>query len=95
MKTTNSKAFDTVYDVFLAAVDTIRAPERISVSQAAMKYRYVYQPGAYIGPWKNSETPYMVEPMDMFTSRTKIAMALMMSAQTGKTDSMILNTTLY
>ncbi len=95
MKTTNSKTFDTVYDVFLAAIDTIRAPERISVSQAAMKYRYVYQPGAYIGPWKNSETPYMIEPMDMFTSRTKVAMALMMSAQTGKTDSMILNTTLY
>lgn len=94
MKTTNSK-FETLFDIFLAAIDTIRPPERITVSQAALKYRYVYQPGAYIGKWKNSETPYMIEPMDMFTSREKIALVLMASAQTGKTDSLILNTTLY
>lgn len=96
MKTTNYKSkFDSVYDVFQSMVETIRAPERISVSRAALKYRYINQPGAYTGPWTNSETPYMVEPMDMFLSRSKIAMAIMMSAQTGKTDAMILNTTLY
>lgn len=93
-KTNNSK-FGSVFEIFLDSVDKIRAPERITVSQSALKYRYVHSPGSYTGPWTNSETPYMVEPMDMFTSRSKIAMALMMPAQTGKTDAMILNTTLY
>lgn len=96
MKTTNSeRPYASLYDVFKESIENIRPPERLNVSGAAAKYRYVYQPGAYIGPWRNSETPYMVEPMDMFISRQKNAMALMMSAQTGKTDGMIINTVLY
>ena len=95
MKQTKTTSYSSLYDVFLEVIDTIRAPERLSVSEAAAKYRYVYQPGAYVGPWKNSETPYMVEPMDMFASREKNAIAIMMSAQTGKTDGMVINTVLY
>lgn len=96
MKMTNSESqYESLFHVFLEAVEKIAPPERLTVSGAAAKYRYVYQPGAYIGQWKNSETPYMVEPMDMFTSREKNAIAIMMSAQTGKTDGMIINTVLY
>lgn len=87
--------YSSLSSLFRRSAELIRAPDRYSVSEAAAKYRYVYQPGAYIGWWKNSETPYMVEPMDMFTNRKKKAIIAMMSAQTGKTDSLIVNTTLY
>lgn len=81
--------------IFLKAAELVRPPDRLSVSEAAAAHRYVYQPGAYIGPWLNATTPYMVEPMDMFTNRRKKAIIAMMSAQTGKTDSLIVNTILY
>lgn len=91
-KTTN---FDSIFDIFLNAVRKIKSPDRLSVSGAAARYRYIYQLGAYTGEWKNSETPYMVEPMDMFASRKKSAVVAMMPAQTGKTDGLIINTVLY
>lgn len=96
MKTINfSGSYNSLHDVFLDIIQNIKPPERLSVSAAAEQYRYVYQPGAYIGKWKNSETPYMVEPMDMFASREKNAVIAMMPAQTGKTDALIVNTIVY
>lgn len=65
------------------------------MSQAAAKYRHVHQPGAYIGPWLNSTTPYMVEPMDELTSRVVSAVIFVGPAQTGKTDSLIANWLLH
>lgn len=92
LKTTN---YRTVGDIFVGLADLLQPPERISVSQAAEKYRYVNQPGAYVGDWKNETVPYMVEPMDTFTSPEFSGMAFVGPAQCGKTDGLIINTVAY
>ncbi|MBD8894031.1 phage terminase large subunit family protein [Labrenzia suaedae] len=46
-----------------------------------------------IVPWRNSVTPYMVEPMDVSTSRRFRACVFAGPARTGKTDALILNKT--
>lgn len=73
----------------------LRPPMRMSVSAAAAQYRYVNQPGAYVGPWLNSTTPYMAQPMDMLNSRHYDRMAFVGPAQSGKTDAIILNGVVY
>jgi phage terminase large subunit GpA-like protein len=67
--------------------DALRPPERLTVSQAAAKYRGVHNPGAYSGPWLNETTPYLVEVMDALTSREHNAVIFAGPAQCGKTDA--------
>lgn len=69
--------------------------ERLTVSQAAAKYRHVHQPGAYIGPWKNETTPYMEEPSDVWASRDVNKAAFCGPAQSGKTDALVVNGVAY
>lgn len=75
--------------------EQLRPPERLTVAQAAEKYRIVNQPGAYVGKWLNSTAPYMVEPMNTFASREYNRMAFVGPAQCGKTDSLIVNGIAY
>jgi phage terminase large subunit GpA-like protein len=70
-------------------------PERLSISDAAEKYRYVKVQGAYQGQWDNETAPYMVQPMDMLNSRTKSSVIFVGPAQSGKTDALIINWTLF
>jgi phage terminase large subunit GpA-like protein len=67
----------------------LKPPERLSVSEAAEKYRFLNNPGAYIGPWKNETTPYLTEVMDVLDSRDHKGCILAAPAQTGKTDLII------
>lgn len=64
-------------------------------SQAAEEYRYVNQPGAYVGKWFNATTPYMVEPMDTAVSTSFTGMIFVGPAQSAKTDSLVINEILY
>lgn len=89
------KNFNSLNHIFRDLADMMRPPERLTVSQAAEKYRYVNQPGAYVGPWLNSTTPYMVEPMDVFASRDYSGLIFVGPAQSAKTDSLVINTTVY
>lgn len=95
MSKTQTKRYKSLGDIFVDLADYLRPPERLSVSQAAEKYRYVNQPGAYVGPWKNSTTPYMVEPMDVFASREYEGLIFVGPAQSAKTDSLVINTLAY
>ena len=63
------KSYQSLTEIVLDMADILRPAERLSVSQAAEKYRYLNNQGSYVGPWKNETTPYMVEPMDALTSR--------------------------
>ena len=67
--------------------DILRPPERLSVSQAATKYRYLNNPGSYVGPWTNDMTPYLVDVMDALADRQYNAVILVGPAQSGKTDA--------
>lgn len=64
--------------------EVLRPPERLSVSDAAEKYRYVNNPGSYVGPWRNDTTPYMVEPADEMTNRKFNSVIFVGPAQCGK-----------
>lgn len=65
-------------------------PERTTVSEAAAKYRRVYNPPAYTGPWDNDTVPYNREVMDTLESRDFSATCFVAPAQSAKTE-IILN----
>lgn len=76
----------TIEDLAVASAEAVRPLERLTVSQAAAKYRYLNNPGSYVGPWLNEKTPYLVEPMDMLTSLDFTGMVFAGPARTGKSD---------
>lgn len=93
--TLTTRSFETIYDIGLSVAALLRPPERITVSQAASKYRYLRNAGSYVGPWVNTVTPYMSEPMDCLVSSDLSAVIFVGPAQTGKTDALALNWLTY
>ncbi|MBG5968911.1 phage terminase large subunit family protein, partial [Proteus mirabilis] len=87
--------YKNLFEIAVKMSDNLRPPERLTVSNAASQYRYVNSPGSYVGPWLNTTTPYMVEPMDVLTSRNHSKMAFVGPAQSGKTDAIIINGVSY
>lgn len=81
--------YDTLEQMIVDTAETVRPPERITVSEAAEKYRKINNPGSYVGPWRNSKTPYLVEPMDLLSSTMFTAMIFVGPAQCGKTDMLM------
>lgn len=67
----------------------------MTVSEWAEAERQVNQPGAYIGPYRNATTPYMEEPADELSNPDLRGEIFVGSAQTGKTDGLIVNWTGY
>lgn len=78
--------FDSLESMIVQTAEGVRPPERLTVSEAAEKYRHLNNPGAYVGPWLNDTTPYLVEPMDVLASVSHTAMIFAGPAQCGKTD---------
>lgn len=69
-----------------AAVEPIKPPRRLKVSEAAEAYVYIHQPGGFSGWYRNDTTPYLVEPMDALQSREHDTVCLVAPAQSGKTQ---------
>lgn len=84
-----------VLNILLESLEGMSPPERLTPSEAAERYRILNNPGAYHGPYLNETTPYMAEPLDILGDPTKKACIFVGPAQTGKTDSLILNAILY
>lgn len=78
--------YETIEDMIVSAADMISPPERLTVSEAASKYRYLNNPGSYIGYWPNDKTPYLREPMDTLQSLDFRGMVFAGPARTGKSD---------
>lgn len=76
--------FESLNDMGLRLADMFNPPERISVSEAAEKNISLNIPGAYVGPYRVSTTPYMQEPMDTLASREYEGVAFCGPAQSGK-----------
>ncbi len=91
-RTTN---FESLNDMGLQLAEMFNPPERVSVSEAAEKYVSLNIPGAYVGPFRNSMTPYMAEPMDCLASRDFEGVGFCGPAQSAKTQSLILNWIAY
>lgn len=80
------RKFFSLEDMVAASAEGVRPPERLSVSEAAHKYRYLDNPGSYIGYWDNDFAPYLIEPMDTLTSTEHDSMIFTGPARTGKSD---------
>lgn len=77
---------NTLEALIVESAAAARPPERLTVSEAAAKYRKINNPGAYVGPWKNETTPYLVEPQNELQNLSFNGMIFAGPAQTGKTD---------
>lgn len=78
--------FQTLEQLMVASAEAIRPADRLTVSQAAERYRYLYNPGSYVGYWNNKKAPYLVEPMDVLTGLTYQGMIFAGPARCGKSD---------
>lgn len=82
--------YESLGDIVCDVSSIFEPPERLTVSQAAEKYRFLNNPGSYVGPWKNTQAPYLCDPLDVLTSREFNAAVFVGPAQSGKTE-LILN----
>lgn len=73
----------------------IRPPERVTVTEAAMRYVNVRTANGGIDKWDPKLTPYMIEPMDCLTSRQYSSVVFVGPAQSGKTQGLITNFMAY
>jgi len=78
--------FDSLEKLLAAVCEAVRPAERLTVSEAAAKYRYLDNPGSYVGYWDNDIAPYLVEPMDVLTSLEYTGMIFAGPARCGKSD---------
>jgi phage terminase large subunit GpA-like protein len=84
--------FEDIGDLFRKVISqTLQPAIRMTVSEWAQKERYINQPGAYVGPWKNETVPYMVEPMDTITDSNFVGLIFVGPAQCAKTDGLLIN----
>lgn len=72
-----------------ATAELLRPPRRVSVSDAAEQYLRISTPGGFVGNWSRETFPYMVEPMDVTSSRHVTGVVFVGPAQSGKTFSLI------
>jgi phage terminase large subunit GpA-like protein len=69
-----------------ATAGGVRPPERLTVAEAAERYRFVNNPGSFVGYWDNTFAPYLVEPMEALTSTDYTGMVFAGPARCGKSD---------
>jgi len=79
-------AYESLEAMVAAVASGVRPPERLTVAEAAEKYRYLSNPGSYVGYWDNAFAPYLVEPMEVLTSTDYTGMIFAGPARTGKSD---------
>jgi len=95
LSTRTTTGFESLNAMGTSLAAMFQPPERISVADAAEKYVHLNIPGAYMGPYQNRLTPYMVEPMNVLGSRDYRGCVFAGPAQSGKTQSLILNWLAY
>ena len=73
------------FDLFHTGNHPFSPRENVKVSQWAEQYRMVTD-GHKEGPWLNSNTPYLVEPMNCWNEPSIRKIILCFAPQTGKTQ---------
>jgi phage terminase large subunit GpA-like protein len=79
-------SFETLEMMIAELASGVRPPERLTVAEAAEKYRFLNNPGSFRGYWDNEMAPYLVEPMEELTSTEFIGEIFVGPARTGKSD---------
>lgn len=78
--------FESLEQMMVASAEAVRPPERLNVWEAAEKYRWLNNPGAYVGEYKADMTPYLKEPMEMLSSLEHSGMIFVGPAQSAKSE---------
>lgn len=81
--------FDNPYQINSMAATAFKPPLRMTVSEAAAKSLYINESGGYSGYWDPSKVPYMIEPMNMMSSRHIEALVFVGPARSGKTKAIL------
>lgn len=71
------------------ALETLKPPEDISVSEFAERYRILDNRSATPGPWHNSKTPYLVEIMDCLNDPDIEEIIFVKPTQVGGTEALL------
>lgn len=71
------------------ALEALRPPEDISVSEWAAKYRVLDTNSATPGPWTNAKTPYLVEIMDTLHNYDIEETIFVKPTQVGGTEALL------
>ena len=71
------------------ALETLKPPEDISVSEFAEKYRILDNRSATPGPWRNSKTPYLMEIMDCLCDPDIEEIIFVKPTQVGGTEALL------
>ena len=79
--------FSSIEEIMAAAAAGVRPPERMTVSESAEHYRYLNNPGSYVGPWDNTIAPYLKEVQDTLTSLDYTGLVFAGPARCGKSDN--------
>jgi len=80
-------SFQYLEEAVASIAEAIRPPDRLTVPEAAEKYRRLENlGGGSVGPYENSRAPYMIEPGDVLTSDIYQGMVFCGSVQSGKTE---------
>lgn len=82
-------AYRAIEDMAAAASEAVRPRERLTVTEAAVKYVRIKEKN-YSGPWSREKTPYLVEPQDELMSLDFTGEVFVGPARTGKSQ-MFLN----
>lgn len=82
--------YPTLENVVASAFEQMVPSERLTVTEAALRYTRVPAGGNYGRPWELGLTPYLQEPQDVLTSLDHQGMVFVGPARTGKTV-MLLN----
>lgn len=85
-----ARRFDSLEAIVAATAESIRPPERLTISEAAERYHYVNLPGTHVGPFNFDKTPYLREPQDVLGSLDFTGACFVGPARTGK-SAMALN----
>ncbi len=81
--------FDSIENMIAQAADSVRPPDRLTVREAAERYRWIENPGNYTGPYLRSITPYMDEPGEILTSQEFTGEVFVGPAQCAKTEGVM------
>lgn len=87
--------YKSVYDIFVSAADAFHKPDRRTVTDVAEQFVMIRRLGARSDHWNSRLTPYMTEPQNLLSSRELSAIIFCGPAQSGKTESLILNFIAY
>lgn len=87
VQTTKNDIDNNLLSVVKTAFQSFRAPENLTVSEWADRYRKLSpENSAEAGQWKTSRTPYLKEIMDAFTDDSVYHIVVVAGSQVGKTE---------